>query len=92
METSITPQVSSELPGALKAFLLELRQEPRFLQVLQAYQRTRLPAWRRPSASKAPPDLNSQMYDWVFKSGKLEAERQLMFFLTGKDGDDRQTD
>jgi len=71
------PQLSLEL----LAYLQELREDSRFHQLLLAYPRTTLPTWRLGSDSNPPRTKE----EWIYKSGKLDAEHQLILWIKGDD-------
>lgn len=80
MPESTTQEPSlAHLPQALAVRLLELRQDPLFLQILQAYQLTPLPTYRRQRAGTD----ETQEKNWIWASGKLEGEQCLLKFLLG---------
>ena len=93
MPESTTPETTSDtgLPPQLKMYLMELRADPRFLELLRAYPRTRLRTFRVHSGSET-----GQERRWIYLSGKLEAEQRLLLWLMGvafaEDEHDRQTD
>jgi hypothetical protein len=71
--------MQDDLSPQLKQFLINLRQEPLFHQVLREYPRTRLRTWKRHSESEA------QEKTWIHASGIVEGEKSLMIWLLGMD-------
>ena len=87
MQASTTPpNGSAALPPQLALLLKELRGNPLFKALLQAYPATQLPPYK--VRSERSPDR--QAYDWAYQSGRFEGHRQVLVWLLGDD--DRNTD
>lgn len=65
----------NSLDPQLAETLAQLRQQPQFHRLLQAYRRTTLPTFR-PSRGKG-------VEDWIYASGKSDGERDLIAWLLG---------
>ena len=74
------------LPAHLKAYLLDLRADERFHQVISAVTRTTL----RPFPRSGDPE--KAMRDLIFDSGKLAAETSIMLEVLGYEPNDRKSD
>ena len=74
------------LPEHLKVYLLELRSDHRFHEVMKAMPRTIIKPF--------PPntDLEKATTAFVFASGKLAAEKSIMIEVLGYDPTDRSTE
>jgi hypothetical protein len=74
------------LPDHLKAYLLDLRAEPRFHEVMKAVTRTVI----KPYAPNT--DVEKATTALIYASGRLAGEKSIMLEVLGYDPTDRQSE
>jgi len=74
------------LPEHLTAYLLDLRAEPRFREVMKAVTRTAI----KPYAPNT--DVEKATTSLIFQSGRLAGEKSIMLEVLGYDPTDRQSE
>ena len=68
------------LSEPLKRYLMELRADPSFREILRSLQRQRLTPWRRAGASE-----EEKHHAWIYETGVFDGQSKLVVDLLGDD-------
>jgi hypothetical protein len=68
------------LSPALQQYLVELRAQPLFRELLLALPQRSVPRFRR---RKRDNDVDDQFSDWIYHSGKVDERNDLLLWLLG---------